>query len=136
MVVQFAIFVALVWLLLKITRARQITLRGLVRLLALSLAPCLLTVVASILGYSTTNLLTEVLATRLPPNGLIIWGTIFGYYADDLTVVLSIWGYAIAIGALRAVGVSWGAAGLAVAVAARFVGPLPEFADLLMNGVR
>jgi hypothetical protein len=54
-----------------------------------------------------------------------------------LTLVLGAWSLAIAIVALRVGGrVSWPVAVAIVLIAARLVGPLPEIADLVMNGIR
>ena len=136
-VLHFALFVALAWLLQRVRRSAALPLAPLTRLLALSVAPFSLAVVFAVAGYTPGNAVTELAATWLGPRGLFWMGTLIGYYPDDLTLVLGTWGLAIAVVALRVGGgTSWTSAALTVLVAARLVGPLPEIADLVMNGLR
>ncbi len=136
-VIHFAVFLGIAWLLQRARRKDAPSLRVLTRLLALSLAPFCLNVVVAIAGYVPGNVVTSFVATRLGPTAFFVVGTVLGYYPDDVTLLLGAWGLVIAIMALR-VGTqaSWFAAAATVLVAARLVGPLPEVADLVMNGLR
>ena len=135
-VVHFALFVGLAWLLQRFRRGAAMELAPLTRLLALSLAPFCLTVVFALFGYTPGNIVTELVASWVGPTGLFWMGTLLGYYPDDLTLVLGAWGLVIGVVALRNAGGSWTSATLTVLLAARLVGPLPEIADLVMNGLR
>lgn len=134
---HFAVFLGIAWLLQRARRKDAPSLRVLTRLLALSLAPSCLNVFVAIAGYVPGNLTTTFIATRIGPTAFFVVGTLLGYYPDDVALVLGAWGLAIGIVALRVgTGASWLAAAATVLLAARLVGPLPEVADLVMNGVR
>lgn len=134
---HFAIFLTLAWLLQKIRRGNALPFRSLTRLLALSLAPTCLSFIAAVAGYVPSNVVMTFVATRLGPMAFFVVGTLLGYYPDDLTLLLGGWGLAIAVVALRVGGgFPWLAAAATVLIAARLVGPLPEIADLVMNGFR
>jgi hypothetical protein len=136
-VLHFLLFVALAWLLQRVRRGAAMEFAPLTRLLALSVAPFCLTVLFAVFGYTPTNLATELVAGWLGPRGLFWMGSLLGYYPDDLTLLLGAWALAIGVVALRiGGGGSWTSATLTVLVAARLVGPLPEIADLVMNGLR
>lgn len=136
-VLHFALFLGIAWLLQRIRRKEAPSFRVLTRLLALSLAPFCLNVLVAIAGWVPGNAAMSFVATRIGPTAFFIVGTLLGYYPDDVTLVLGSWGLAIAVGAIR-VGTkaSWLVAAATVLLAARLVGPLPEIADLVMNGVR
>jgi hypothetical protein len=132
-VIHFGIFVALAWLAQLVLSFRSLT-----RLLALSSAPACLSVLIAMVGYAPpSNAVMALVASRLGPTAFFWVGTVLGYYPDDLTLVLGALSLAIAIVALRVGGrVSWPVAVAIVLIAARLVGPLPEIADLVMNGIR
>lgn len=137
-VIHFGIFVALAWLAQLVRGRAALSFRSLTRLLALSSAPACLSVLIAMVGYAPpSNAVMALVASRLGPTAFFWVGTVLGYYPDDLTLVLGAWSLAIAIVALR-VGarMSWPVAVAIVLIAARLVGPLPEIADLVMNGIR
>ena len=135
-VVHFLLFVGIAWLLRTVVRA-AIPIQVLTRLLALSLAPYCLGILLAWTGYEPTEFVMESIAKAVGPSVFFLIGSLIGYFPDDLTILLGTWGLAIAIWALRRGGVaSWPGAVATVLVAARLVGPLPEIADLVMNGVR
>lgn len=91
----------------------------------------------SIAGYVPGNVAMSFVATRLGPTAFFVVGTLLGYYPDDVTLVLGAWGLAIAVVAVHVGGrASWFVAAATTLLAARLVGPLPEIADLVMNGLR
>jgi len=136
-VLHFAIFVAIAWLLQRLRGAAALPLRPLSRLLALSLAPSCLAVLVAMFGLASGSAAMTFVATALGPRAFFWLGTLIGYYPDDLTLLLGVWGLAIGVMALRsATDASWAVAAATVLIAARLVGPLPEIADLVMNGVR
>jgi hypothetical protein len=134
--VHFAIFVGLAWLLQKVRRRDALPLRQVTRLLALSLAPSCLNIFVAIAGYVPGNVAMSFVATRLGPTIFFVVGTVLGYYPDDVTLVLGAWGLAIAVVGMHVGGrASWLVAAATTLLAARLVGPLPEIADLVMNGI-
>lgn len=136
-VVHFAIFLGIAWVLQKARGKSALPLKSLTRLLALSLAPSCLNVIVAVAGYVPGNVTMTFVATRLGPTAFFVVGTLLGYYPDDATLLLGTWGLAIAVVAVRVGGrASWPVAASSVLLAARLVGPLPEIADLVMNGIR
>jgi hypothetical protein len=136
LVVHFLLFVGIVWLLRKLMRSPHVALAALTRLLAMSLAPYALGVLVAWAGYTPGDLAMQWLAANLGQSWFVLLGALLGYYPDDLALALGFWSYAIAIAGLHfGARTSWAGAAAVVLVAARLVGPLPELADLVMNGV-
>lgn len=136
-IIHFSLFVGLAWLIQRPRGRAALAFGSLTRLLALSVAPFCLTVIFAAVGYVPGNLVMELVATQLGPRALFVVGTALGYYPDDLTILLGTWGLAIGVVGVRVGGrSSWLVAASTVLFSARLVGPLPEIADLVMNGFR
>jgi hypothetical protein len=136
-VLHFVLFVAIAWLLQRVRGAAALTFPALTRLLSLSLAPSCLAVLLALLGFGSGSAAMTFVATQLGPRAFFWVGTLIGYYPDDLTLLVGLWGLVIGVVALRVgANTSWAAAAATVLVAARLVGPLPDLADLVMNGLR
>lgn len=134
---HFLLFLGIVWLIRKLTRSRALPFDALTRLLALSLAPYCASMFLAWAGLTSGDAVMRALANGLGASWFFLLGTLIGYYPDDLTILLSLWSVVIAISGLRVGGGSSLAGATAtVLVASRLVGPLPELADLVMNGVR